>query len=194
MTLTDSTDQHLVFSQWVKINNSCYEARCIYTFNKTHPTFQLIKGKDTLAFERDALFICDTFADRNQDGYVDWSFRSRMSRGEMEMVYYFIPEEKRLDPSPDTIFDGLWEQDYFGSFDTNFIFTAVERNLATMDEMSPDNIEDDTLPENLAQQLRLFFSCASIEAIISNTHTLLSSSGKPFSGRACSSTKVRTKR
>ena len=165
MTLTDSTDQHLVFSQWVKINNSYYEASCIYTFNKPHPTFQLIKGKDTLAFERDALFICDTFADRNQDGYVDWSFRSRMSRGEMEMVYYFIPEEKRLDPSPDTIFDGPWEQDYFWSFDTNFIFAAVERNLATMEEMPPDNIEDDTLPENLAQQLRLFFSCASIEEI-----------------------------
>lgn len=118
MTLTDSTDQHLVFFQWVKINNSCYEAKCIYTFIEPNPTFQLIKGKDTLSFERDALFICDTVADRNQDGYVDWIIRSRMSRGKMEVVYYFIPEEKRLDPIPDTIFDEPWEQDYFWSFDT----------------------------------------------------------------------------
>ena len=49
--------------------------------------------------------------------------------------------------------------------DTSAIITAVERNLATIEEMPPDNIEDDTLPENLAQQLRLFFSCASIEEI-----------------------------
>ncbi|MBQ7489600.1 MAG: hypothetical protein IJP65_03055 [Bacteroidales bacterium] len=49
--------------------------------------------------------------------------------------------------------------------DTSAIIATVERNLATMDEMPPDNIEDDTLPENLAQQLRLFFSCASIEEI-----------------------------
>ena len=49
--------------------------------------------------------------------------------------------------------------------DTSAIITAVERNLATIEEMPPDNIEDDTLPGNLAQQLRLFFSCASIEEI-----------------------------
>ena len=108
MPLTDSTDQHLVFSQRVKINNSCYEASCIYTLNELYPTFQLIKDKDTLAFERDALFICDTFADCNQDGYVDWIVLSRMSRGKMEMVYYFIPEEKRLNPIPDTFFDKPW--------------------------------------------------------------------------------------
>lgn len=53
--------------------------------------------------------------------------------------------------------------------DTSAIITAVERNLATMDEMPPDNIEDDTLPENLAQQLRLFFSCPSIKKSIGSS-------------------------
>lgn len=104
MNLTDSTDQHLVFTRLIRINNSCYEAKCIYTHDESDPVYQLIKGKDTLEFERDALFIGDSIMDVDKDGFEDWLIQFYMTQGKMNVVYYYIPEEKRLDPDADTIF------------------------------------------------------------------------------------------
>jgi len=106
MTLTDSTDTYLVFSQKVKINNRCHKVRCIYTDNEANPIFQIINGIDTLAFEKNALFICDTFADLNKDDFDDWILKSITTQGTMDEIHYYLPKEKRFNPIADTILYG----------------------------------------------------------------------------------------
>ena len=107
MSLVDSTDNVIIFASTTEINDICYETRCIYDNDVNSIVYQLIRDCDTIEFENDEFFVYDSIYDFNQNGFDDWIVKYKAMRGEMSLVFYFSPQEKRLLSIPDTIFEYL---------------------------------------------------------------------------------------
>ena len=105
--MVDYTDNVIIFASTTEINDICYETRCIYDNDVNSIVYQLIRDCDTIEFENDEFFVYDSIYDFNQNGFDDWIVKYKAMRGEMSLVFYFSPQEKRLLSIPDTIFEYL---------------------------------------------------------------------------------------
>nr|MCU0350148.1 hypothetical protein [Flavobacterium sp.] len=122
LNLLLSNDSLVIFSGNAYINDIDYNILSIHEKHSNFEIVKIIKDKDTIMFEKDAIYLMDSIFDINFDDKKDLNIKYQTTNGNVIISYLFNKKNKKLNTNPIYIYN------YFCIDDLSF-FEIKKENL-----------------------------------------------------------------
>jgi len=99
------TEKGVTFKKYISINNIYYSRLTVVNYDNDFDSIYLIKKNDTIKFEKDELYICDSIYDVNKDNKKDFNITYQSTKGNVIFSYLFDSISNGLSTTCDTLYN-----------------------------------------------------------------------------------------